>query len=777
MHYYGTADTDRQERMTMRLLHQTQQQQWRMTWFQRHQRGRIIFGIRTRKGLLRYVSIDTASYASSYALDTSVPADEVDLFQQQQHRYDDENNNDDQFHIQHQLTLSKIIRPYYESQRPVVIRGGVLSAPSTTRWQDWDYWWKVFGGNNIVVDDDDDDPPLMVSVEMGGSYGITTSERGEIPITAYLQYIGMFDDDGHGKAGSLEDTSTSIAIPSSELVYLAQNDLPKQLQDDFIIPDFCHHPFTTTKEEEKGSEGEQQRNGDDLHTIGLGRLYSTMKWLGPRGCVSPLHYDPLDNCSCQYVGRKRVILYEPSSSQHSTKTNQSMKFFWRKRQVVGEGDNQDHCGDGSDGGKGIETIRSNGNDNHGACISHHGTVRRRRPTLRTVGVANVAITIVTIIAANHLTTLAFHLNNNNLRRTFTRPTPNLLKFVSVSNDGGGEILRNRHTSCDFHPSLLTVSISSSTTTTLASRRSATTNEDDGCLQVRSLPKSTTQQHQQKCLQIFSNRRSNGISTMRTTKATATSIDARKSNINDDDLYNKKDDIDTEFTFDASTVIPLILGQASLILVAIGAAAVLGTPNFGFGPTGFDLMMTTMTGSFSSLWSSSAIIQGIIYTIPLGIMVGALEIIENQWNIKVLKDVEKATNRSVLSILGGSFLPVVGLATATGLGVAAGIGEEMLFRGVLQYELLDRIGNNVVAVGLSSVIFGALHAVTPLYAGLATLASVYFGWLYLVSGNLVVPIVTHAVYDIFALYFAHWTVSKMTIDEKRDLASFDAPFES
>jgi membrane protease YdiL (CAAX protease family) len=118
---------------------------------------------------------------------------------------------------------------------------------------------------------------------------------------------------------------------------------------------------------------------------------------------------------------------------------------------------------------------------------------------------------------------------------------------------------------------------------------------------------------------------------------------------------------------------------------------------------------------------------------------------------------------------------LGLFVAVSLGIAAGLGEEMLFRGVLQYELLNRIGR-VGAVGVSSVIFGLLHAVTPMYAFLATLASVYFGWLYLDTGNLVVPIVTHAVYDIGALLYAHWTVAKLSPKEQTALAEWVGPEE-
>ena len=79
---------------------------------------------------------------------------------------------------------------------------------------------------------------------------------------------------------------------------------------------------------------------------------------------------------------------------------------------------------------------------------------------------------------------------------------------------------------------------------------------------------------------------------------------------------------------------------------------------------------------------------------------------------------------------------------------------MLFRGVLQYSLEAKVGTAGSLV-VASIIFGALHAVTPLYALLAGIASLYFGYLYLSFGNLAVPIYAHALYDVAALYYAHW----------------------
>lgn len=76
-----------------------------------------------------------------------------------------------------------------------------------------------------------------------------------------------------------------------------------------------------------------------------------------------------------------------------------------------------------------------------------------------------------------------------------------------------------------------------------------------------------------------------------------------------------------------------------------------------------------------------------------------------------------------------------------LAAAAGFGEEILFRGVFQ---------PLSGLLVSSIVFALLHAVTPAYAVLAFVFSLYLGGLYTRTGNLAEPITVHAVYDAWAL---------------------------
>ncbi len=72
-----------------------------------------------------------------------------------------------------------------------------------------------------------------------------------------------------------------------------------------------------------------------------------------------------------------------------------------------------------------------------------------------------------------------------------------------------------------------------------------------------------------------------------------------------------------------------------------------------------------------------------------------------------------------------------------LAAFAGIGEEVLFRGVLQ----PRIG-----LLLATVLFGLVHSITPTYVIVASLLGGALGVLQLYGGNLWAPIIAHALYD-------------------------------
>lgn len=86
-----------------------------------------------------------------------------------------------------------------------------------------------------------------------------------------------------------------------------------------------------------------------------------------------------------------------------------------------------------------------------------------------------------------------------------------------------------------------------------------------------------------------------------------------------------------------------------------------------------------------------------------------------------------------------------------ISLLAGLGEEALFRGVFQTALTDWTGP-VAGLLMASALFGLAHLVTRTYAVLAGLVGLYLGALALTSGNLLIPVLVHGLYDLVALTY-------------------------
>jgi membrane protease YdiL (CAAX protease family) len=131
---------------------------------------------------------------------------------------------------------------------------------------------------------------------------------------------------------------------------------------------------------------------------------------------------------------------------------------------------------------------------------------------------------------------------------------------------------------------------------------------------------------------------------------------------------------------------------------------------------------------------------------------------------------------IMQLLDETFIPFFRQCRMLELAVIAllaGLGEEMLFRGIVQGWVTDKVGGPYgVGIGLAvaAVIFGLLHGITFTYALLAGGIGLYFGAIWLATGNLLVPITSHALYDFLALlYFVHLRKSKNIPEQAQDQA--------
>ena len=144
------------------------------------------------------------------------------------------------------------------------------------------------------------------------------------------------------------------------------------------------------------------------------------------------------------------------------------------------------------------------------------------------------------------------------------------------------------------------------------------------------------------------------------------------------------------------------------------------------------------------WSLEAAWWGVVATLP---MILGLVIVERA-ACRPLRRVRQVVARLVRELFAGASLTKLALISA-----AAGLGEEMLFRGLLQDGLARAIGGAAgvpIALLVARAAFGLAHPITPTYALLGALSGLYLGGLFLVTGNLLSPIVAPALYDLVAL---------------------------
>jgi membrane protease YdiL (CAAX protease family) len=91
--------------------------------------------------------------------------------------------------------------------------------------------------------------------------------------------------------------------------------------------------------------------------------------------------------------------------------------------------------------------------------------------------------------------------------------------------------------------------------------------------------------------------------------------------------------------------------------------------------------------------------------------------------------------------------------------AAGLGEELLFRGALQPWIAE-ITHPSVAIVVVGLLFGLAHSLSVAYFVVATLIGCYLGWLMHAYDDLVAPITAHALYDFMAILFIRRNIKQL-----------------
>ena len=129
--------------------------------------------------------------------------------------------------------------------------------------------------------------------------------------------------------------------------------------------------------------------------------------------------------------------------------------------------------------------------------------------------------------------------------------------------------------------------------------------------------------------------------------------------------------------------------------------------------------------------------GVLAVVNLALLRGAPEIA----GVRSIRRFYRDTLRPLFSGVGPRDVVVI--------SAAAGVGEELLFRGALQAEL---------GLAAASVTFGLLHIGgrdTATFGVWVMVMGAGLGWLAMLTGGLLAPIVAHAAYDAAAIAYCRW----------------------
>lgn len=148
----------------------------------------------------------------------------------------------------------------------------------------------------------------------------------------------------------------------------------------------------------------------------------------------------------------------------------------------------------------------------------------------------------------------------------------------------------------------------------------------------------------------------------------------------------------------------------------------------------------------------AVAIGLAATLP---MVGFLVVLmRTTWR-------PAAVFRGQVRSLLGPLLEGAGWGPILAIAVLAGVGEELLFRGVLQpaaIRWLDPVvapvarpaAASILGLLAVSLLFGLAHPMSRAYIVVATIGGLYLGLLPMLTGEVLSATVAHAAYDVVAL---------------------------
>jgi membrane protease YdiL (CAAX protease family) len=190
-------------------------------------------------------------------------------------------------------------------------------------------------------------------------------------------------------------------------------------------------------------------------------------------------------------------------------------------------------------------------------------------------------------------------------------------------------------------------------------------------------------------------------------------------------------------------------ELSLGFIAILLGAVIGINPREHLPRGWPL------AQFDWLW----IARSIAIAVPFAFLLLVLVQLIGRLPLDPLNRLEQITKNQLRSTLGPSTIPQLII-----LSLAAGVGEELLFRGLIQNAFLSLYSPTTLAGALPAIIcasiaFGFAHPISKSYILVTTLIGLLFGFVYWHYKDLLACVLAHSLYDAALLITWKWSEFK------------------
>jgi membrane protease YdiL (CAAX protease family) len=165
-------------------------------------------------------------------------------------------------------------------------------------------------------------------------------------------------------------------------------------------------------------------------------------------------------------------------------------------------------------------------------------------------------------------------------------------------------------------------------------------------------------------------------------------------------------------------------------------------------------------------------MGILKSFGIGLTVGSVLALGMEFvsrlPIRSIQKLDRVVQSQLHMLLGP-----MSIAELILLSLSAGIGEELLFRGLIQGWSMSLSETQTFlealpGILLSAVCFGVAHPLSKAYIAIATMAGILFAVLYWATRDLLACVLAHAIYDAIICVYWKWTQAQPERKNRTDV---------